>query len=163
MYSQRYALSLEVALQLPSDFFHLTRRCHLSATAYLLYHSASRLSTTFLFSFASFSEALCLSAVLAVSLYILPSVSQIVNTLFTVFYKKFFAVFTSAVRSPCNSRPLAHKPRSQGQKNIVFIQFFQECTLIYIGNNHSPRLSRTAKGNNVKRNPYNKKSLHQPR
>ena len=34
--------------------FNLTRCCHLSATAYLLYHSANRLSTTFLFSFASF-------------------------------------------------------------------------------------------------------------
>ena len=163
MYSQRFALSLEVAPQLLSGFFNLTRCCHLSATAHLVYHTVNHLSTTFLFSFASFSEALCLSAVLAVSLYILPSVSQIVNTLFTVFYKKFFAVFTSAVRSPCNSRPLAHKTRSQRQKNIVFIQFFQECTLIYIGNNHSPRLSRTAKGNYVKRNPHNKKSLHQPR
>ena len=57
MYSQRFALSLEVASQLPSRFFNLTRRCHLSATAYLLYHSVNRLSTTFLFSFASFSEA----------------------------------------------------------------------------------------------------------
>ena len=137
----------------------------LSSAATVIYYNRSLLicQQLFLFSFASFSEALCLSAVLAVSLYILPSVSQIVNTLFTVFYKKFFAVFTPAVRSPCNSRPLAHKTRSQRQKNIVFIQFFQKCTLIYIGNNHSPRLSRTAKGNNVKRNPYNKKPLHQPR
>lgn len=163
MYSQRYALSLEVASQLPSVF--LISLAVVISRRQLIYYTIvpTVCQQLFLFSFASFSEALCLSAVLAVSLYILPSVSQIVNTLFTVFYKKFFAVFTSAVRSPCNSRPLAHKPRSQGQKNIVFIQFFQECTLIYIGNNHSPRLSRTAKGNNVKRNPYNKKSLHQPR
>ena len=58
---------------------------------------------------------------------------------------------------------LACKTRSQRQKNIVFIQFFQKCALIYIGNNHSPRLSRTAKGNNVKRNPDDEKPLHQPR
>ena len=57
MYSQRFALSLEVAPQLPNGFFNLIHRCHLSATAYLLYHSVNRLSTTFLFSFASFSEA----------------------------------------------------------------------------------------------------------
>ncbi|WP_302438528.1 hypothetical protein, partial [Roseburia hominis] len=80
--------------------FNLTRCCHLSATAYLLYHSANRLSTTFLFSFASFSEALCLSAVLAVSLYILPSVSQIVNTLFTVFYKKFLRFLPPLSEAP---------------------------------------------------------------
>ena len=54
MYSQRFALSLEVASQLPSRFFNLTRRCHLSATAYLLYHSVNRLSTTFLFFFCFF-------------------------------------------------------------------------------------------------------------
>ena len=57
MYSQRFALSLEVVPQLLSGFFNLTRCCHLSATAYLLYHTVNRLSTTFLFSFASFSEA----------------------------------------------------------------------------------------------------------
>ncbi|MBS5062002.1 hypothetical protein, partial [Roseburia hominis] len=54
MYSQRFALSLEVAPQLPNGFFNLIHRCHLSATAYLLYHTINRLSTTFYFSFASF-------------------------------------------------------------------------------------------------------------
>ena len=54
MYSQRFALSLEVASQLPSRFFNLTRCCHLSATAYLLYHSVNRLSTTFFIFFCFF-------------------------------------------------------------------------------------------------------------
>ena len=58
MYSQRFALSLEVASQLLSGFFNLTHRCHLSATAYLLYHSVNRLSTTFFIFFCFFfSEA----------------------------------------------------------------------------------------------------------
>ncbi|MBP6275206.1 MAG: hypothetical protein KA363_02190, partial [Roseburia sp.] len=54
MYSQRFALSLEVAPQLPNGFFNLIHRCHLSATAYLLYHTINRLSTTFLFFFCFF-------------------------------------------------------------------------------------------------------------
>ena len=54
MYSQRFALSLEAASQLLSGLFNLTRCCYPSATAYLLYYTINRLSTTFLFSFASF-------------------------------------------------------------------------------------------------------------
>ncbi|WP_215646173.1 hypothetical protein, partial [Roseburia hominis] len=54
MYSQRFALSSKVVPQLLSGFFNLTRCCHLSATAYLLYHTANRLSTTFLFFFCFF-------------------------------------------------------------------------------------------------------------
>jgi hypothetical protein len=47
-------LTLEVALQLPNGFFNLIHHCHLSATAYLLYHNVNRLSTTFLFFFCFF-------------------------------------------------------------------------------------------------------------
>ena len=85
------------------------------------------------------------------------------STLFLQFFLKVFTDFPLTVGSLCNSCLLACKTRSQRQKNIVFIQFFQKCALIYIGNNHSPRLSRTAKGNNVKRNPDDEKPLHQPR
>ncbi|RGS40958.1 hypothetical protein DWX93_07030 [Roseburia hominis] len=47
-------MTLEVASQLPNGFFNLIHRCHLSATAYLLYHTVNRLSTTFLFFFCFF-------------------------------------------------------------------------------------------------------------
>ncbi|WP_368367990.1 hypothetical protein, partial [Roseburia hominis] len=54
VHRQYFVLTLEVALQLPNGFFNLIHRCHLSATAYLLYHTINRLSTIFLFFFCFF-------------------------------------------------------------------------------------------------------------
>ena len=84
MYSQRFALSLEVALQLPNRFFNLIHRCHLSATAYLLYHSANRLSTTFFIFFCFFFQKLLLSVLLVLrdNSFIISCIEAYVNNFF---------------------------------------------------------------------------------
>ena len=90
MYSQRFALSLEVASQLPSRFFNLTRRCHLSATAYLLYHSVNRLSTTFFVFLLLLSKRLfAFRFRFAISLISISRVDCFVNNFFRLFLNCF--------------------------------------------------------------------------
>ena len=84
MYSQRFALSLEVAPQLPNGFFNLIHRCHLSATAYLLYHTVNRLSTTFFIFFCFFFQKLLLSVLLVLrdNSFIISCIEAYVNNFF---------------------------------------------------------------------------------
>ena len=89
MYSQRFALSLEVASQLPSRFFNLTRRCHLSATAYLLYHTVNRLSTTFLFFFRFFRSGRSRFVSDSQSAWLVYLVSTVLSTTFFDFFELF--------------------------------------------------------------------------
>ena len=89
MYSQRFALSLEVASQLLSGFFNLTRCCHLSATAYLLYHTVNRLSTTFLFFFRFFRSGRSRFVSDSQSAWLVYLVSTVLSTTFFDFFKSF--------------------------------------------------------------------------
>ena len=84
MYSQRFALSLEVALQLLNRFFNLIHRCHLSATAYLLYHSVNRLSTTFFYFLLLLFQKPLLSVLLVLrdNSFIISCIEAYVNNFF---------------------------------------------------------------------------------
>ena len=95
MYSQRFALSLEVALQLPNRFFNLIHRCHLSATAYLLYHSVNRLSTTFFIFFCFFfRSALPVRCSRGQLVYTTICISDCQHSFYS-FFKKFSRIFPS--------------------------------------------------------------------
>ena len=90
MYSQRFALSLEVILQLLSGFFNLTRCCHLSATACLLYHTVNRLSTTFFIFLLLLSKRLfAFRFRFAISLISISRVDCFVNNFFRLFLNCF--------------------------------------------------------------------------
>ena len=129
LYDQRFALSIRSCsatsehIPFQSSFIVVI----FSATAYLLYRdSVNRLSTTFLFSFASFSLALCLSAVLAVSfVYTTICISDCQHSL-QFFFKKFSWIFLT-VDSPCNSCLFSvPNPVPRDRRILFFIQFLSE-------------------------------------